>query len=322
LKARVARAVHLAHAAGTERRLDDVTVDGVSGLERHDALSKSVRLTSAPSEHSLISMRRHAVATLFALALHASLPRAALAESPARHADLPDTVVLSDGRTLRGTVRELVRGSHVRLELEDHGTATIPWSGVVRIEHASNEPLPEGTATERTTIVHIDSPSEVQLESRTRDDREWRLACDSPCDRALPIGPEYRIRGSGVRASNAFHLRAGAPRIVLTVDPASTSGFVLGIVGTSIGGATVIIGALVLLIGAVVSSNKNADTGGITAVGTVITLGGGAMLTGGILAISSNARTGVELRTNANSPAATFGAPKQAFTVPLFQLSF
>lgn len=87
-------------------------------------------------------------------------------------------------------------------------------------------------ATHPMVMVHIDSPETVSLEAQTGND--WRVVCESPCDRALSGDQTYRVNGSGLRASNAFQLDKGG-RVSLAVDPASSASHVGAIVVTVIG---------------------------------------------------------------------------------------
>ncbi len=71
-----------------------------------------------------------------------------------------------------------------------------------------------------TTTVHIESPSEVDLEYQANDAAEWQAVCISPCDKPMPTSGLYRINGATIRLSGAFRL-TGAPRTEVRVDPSS-----------------------------------------------------------------------------------------------------
>lgn len=71
-----------------------------------------------------------------------------------------------------------------------------------------------------TTTVHIESPSEVDLEYQANDAADWLAVCTSPCDKPMPTAGLYRINGGTIRLSGAFRL-TGSPRTVVRVDPSS-----------------------------------------------------------------------------------------------------
>ncbi len=72
-----------------------------------------------------------------------------------------------------------------------------------------------------TSTVHIESPSEVDLEHQAEGGGAWEVVCASPCDRPLPVSGLYRINGSTTRTSVSFRL-SGDPQTVVRVDPGST----------------------------------------------------------------------------------------------------
>jgi hypothetical protein len=97
-------------------------------------------------------------------------------------------------------------------------------------DHAGPAVLPPATAT---AFVHIDSLEAVSLEVE-RGNRQWWAVCSSPCDAALSVSETYRINGRRVRTSEPFLIRPGN-RIVLKVDPASTTEDDAPVVITAIG---------------------------------------------------------------------------------------
>src|SRR5258708_2938290 len=108
--------------------------------------------------------------------------------------------------------------------------SALGWSAT-----ASAEAAPP-SATSTLEVVHIDSPSAVDLEHD--DGSKWVVVCTSPCDKALPASGEYRINGAGVRASSAFGIEPGSRR-TLSVEPGSsgapTGALVVTIVGVIFG---------------------------------------------------------------------------------------
>src|ERR1700723_2147423 len=95
----------------------------------------------------------------------------------------------------------------------------------------------------QTVLVHLNAESGVRLEMNTsvapkwstsgwQADDAWSLVCDSPCDRPLPLGREYRLVGlRGVRPSRPFFLEASPGQSVLvTATAASDDAFAGGVV--------------------------------------------------------------------------------------------
>jgi hypothetical protein len=56
--------------------------------------------------------------------------------------------------------------------------------------------------------VHIDSPSPVQLQRHDRERNVWDVACDAPCDVALPLEDDYRVAYANF-AQGGDHAKAG-----------------------------------------------------------------------------------------------------------------
>src|SRR6185312_15640761 len=90
--------------------------------------------------------------------------------------------------------------------------SALAWSPVASADTAAP------AATSALVVVHIDSPEPVDLEQR--GDHGWQVVCSSPCDKAVTADLKYRINGSGVRSSRAFHIDPGS-RTTLAVQPGS-----------------------------------------------------------------------------------------------------
>jgi len=104
----------------------------------------------------------------------------------------------------------------------------------------SNDPPPvppPASAASDMVLVKIDSPEEVVLE--VQHDEQWQPVCTSPCNKALSTKENYRINGSGVRASKPFRIQQGT-EVKLEVDPTSSAGHAISIVVTLIGGVGVV----------------------------------------------------------------------------------
>lgn len=99
----------------------------------------------------------------------------------------------------------------------------------------------------------VESPRPVVIE-RLAKDGSWQPVCTSPCDRDVPRGETYRVRGRGVRPSHAFMISKDAPQhVTAQIDPASGTVRGLGVAAIIVGftplvatGAAVVGGALVL----------------------------------------------------------------------------
>ena len=71
---------------------------------------------------------------------------------------------------------------------------------------------------------------------------------------------EYSARGPGVRASSPFQLAASdGQHVAVSVDPASSTWFVLGVVGAISGANVTIAGLYIMLIGSLVQTAAAED---------------------------------------------------------------
>jgi hypothetical protein len=141
--------------------------------------------------------------------------------------------------------------------------------------------------------VHIAGSDAAELQRDTGDHKNWETVCESPCDQAVSSAYAYRIGGDGIRNSKVFRLHGD--RETLNVDPGSKTGLVLGIVGVSVGGASVLIGCVVLLINGLFEdlSGPTAQNESTKDVGIGMVVVGLAGVVAGSVAIGENAHTGV-----------------------------
>ncbi|HEY6460132.1 MAG TPA: hypothetical protein VIY73_08270 [Polyangiaceae bacterium] len=235
-------------------------------------------------------------------------PPVPTASGPARAAgDVgADVVFLKNGGVLRGTVIDAIPDSQVRVQLATGEIATIPWAAIARLEYgkpggarpAPPAPPAPPAGPAGTVLVHVEGADDAEVEMRPQDGGSWTTVCSGRCDRALPVGPTYRIAGGGMRPSRAFHLDPTAGRVNVTVNPSSTGWFVAGIVLVPLGGATMLIGGLIGLLGDATGDQSASSSGGVAF------LVGLAGLVGGIVLIVSNARSGVGLEVGAPQAAA------------------
>jgi hypothetical protein len=188
--------------------------------------------------------------------------------------------------------------------------------------------------------VHIKSEKHVQLESRPSQHDAWLLACESPCDRDLPLANEYRVvYGPASRATHGETFRLSAApggSVTLTVDEGSTVQFVGGVVMAVGGVALAVVGLVGVATVASAPSSSSGSSNDHTAdcsicgggLGDLITLvsvvalvaGGGAILTGALLVNDAGPSTS-QKPVFAREPTwvgPRAGAPdRRAFVVPL-----
>ncbi len=192
-----------------------------------------------------------------------------------------DVVYLKGGGLLRGTLIEAIPNDHAT-DPAGHGAdrPAIPWDRVLRIERAGASatgtpppppppplsaapryaPPPPFTGPTGSAVVHLEGDSIVSLERR--EGRSWVFACTAPCDAELPLSGLYRVVGPGVRATPSFRLNAQpGEHIVVDATTASKGGFAGGIVLTSVGGFSFLLGALVLLTVATADAADSASGG-------------------------------------------------------------
>jgi hypothetical protein len=194
-------------------------------------------------------------------------------------------------------------------------------------------------ADEDHARVHIKSAKHVQLESRASMHDAWMLACESPCDRDLPLADEYRVihgTEAGATRGDTFRL-SGAPggSVTVTVDEGSTAQFVGGLVVATGGVALAVVGMVGLAAVSSASSSSpdsNAHTADCSICGgglrdpiamisaLALIAGGGAILTGVLLVNDAGPSTS-QKPIFAREP--TWTAPraelatKRPFVVPL-----
>lgn len=213
----------------------------------------------------------HGVALLASLAwlTASSTSFAQEAPPPASTAQIPvpawtgtagaeDVVVLKDGGAIRGLVMEMLPGDHVSVRLADGRTAIVPWVLVHHIEQAARPaPIPSTGSTTPPTAAQVAAATpatpitgsatvhlvgdEVVLQIQRGG--AWETACNSPCDREMPLDSNYRVTGSNVRTSGAFRLLAKpGDHVTLDVNTGSSAGFSGGVTMALLGGLTATIG--------------------------------------------------------------------------------
>ncbi len=146
-----------------------------------------------------------------------------------------------------------------------------------------------------TVWVHLVGSETAELQQDTvGDHKRWITVCTAPCDKAVPSAFSYRIGGEGIRNSRVFSLHpANGSRETIDVDEGSKAGFVLGIVGASVGSVAIFVGLMVVLVNTVTASldgGGSPDRSGQQTGFVIMGLGLAGMI-GGAVAIATNART-------------------------------
>ncbi len=239
-----------------------------------------------------------------------------------------DVIYLRDGGILRGTIIDAIPNAQARIQLATGEIATVPWSEIARFDHAGAtppgppqphrtdaSPEPNRTASAAVSgsgvLVHIDSPSPVELQRKVDPNAAargsdghanaksgWQTVCSAPCDHAIPADGRYRVIGDGARPSREFMLPGTARSVSLNVSPSSPGWFIGGIVLTSVGGITMIVGLFVGLIGSLATTLDSSGTAQDWANGgwTAVAIGGVGMIVG-IVALVGNMHSDVAIGT-------------------------
>lgn len=259
----------------------------------------------------------------------AASPPAAAPASPPSDASAPDSVTLRTHVWYRGRVTEILPGDHVTIVLPTGESKRVAWADIEKVV-VSSQPAPaaQPLAGEPPLVgplarVHVSSPRPATLYRRPRGSASWHLACHSPCDRALPLGDDYRVAVTGGSGIKEFRLN-GAPNSVITVDvsPPSVLGMVGGgaIAGTGLTGMYV--GSLLTLIGLAntgtsctgaynrAQCQSNKDAGPVVRNVGLVTLGVSTLATlGGAWLFVASASTDVG-QTSSSSNDAFLRAPE------------
>ena len=229
-----------------------------------------------------------------------------------------DVIYMKNGGILRGTIIDAIPNSQARIQLATGEIATVPWQEIARIEHGDARgplpgpplPAPGGGLTPPppvpgpgeprpappssvTVWVHLDGPDDARLQQYTND---WQTVCAAPCDVQLPIAPDYRIEGGGLKDSGVFKLNGNqGDHVTVSVNGASKAWFVIGIVITPIGGLFTLVGSVIGLAGSVAAAASRgsgvSDANSVAVAGWTTFAFGAAALVGGILLIVNNSKT-------------------------------
>ena len=263
----------------------------------------------------------------------------------------PDEVTLKNGGTVRGTVVSSEPGVSVKIiEMGGKETRVIPWGEVSDVERgkylpkAQAQPGPAGPGyggapppqpqpvappapqmgSPGVVRLHIESPETVRLFEHAPltyaqvgaygvviDQR--RQICVSPCDEVIDgrRGQIFSAAGD-FPGSKSFTLAERQGDVELTVDPGSSGLRTLGVVTVALGGAAILGGILVAVLGSISVPETVCDESGChdkpedksvspAAIGLLV--GGGVGVVGGIVLIVAS-RTGWDLHDKSGAPGA------------------
>lgn len=152
-----------------------------------------------------------------------------------------------------------------------------------------------GTALADWTVkVHVSTDEPVVLEHRASANAPWEVACDSPCDVALPVADEYRFAPtSDARETEPFLLKTDKPDAngAITVEHHKSNGTLFKASPFIIAGsaAVFITGIVMATVGITKAHGTQADgsreqTNAVTGAGTLLIMAG---LGGGYFGVSS-----------------------------------
>jgi hypothetical protein len=299
-------------------------------------------------------MRPSPRAAILAAGLHlATFACPAIAHAQQQTAPAPqprsvgsDVIYTKSGGMMRGTLIEVAAGAQATIQLGTGEIVTVPWAEILRIAQGAPAPAtapapapaPAPTAApsapDTMVVVHIDSPSPVEMQVTHGQKNDWQTVCASPCDQEFAAHGTYRIAGAGVRPSSSFTLSAMHGRANLVVSPSSSGWFVGGIVLTAVGGGVMLIGAFIGFIASITSTfDKSGASTSLESTGWTMAGVGAIGLVAGIVALASNAHSSVEMHADGNAPppqrAATWrdtpafeAAVPPALAVPILSGSF
>jgi hypothetical protein len=249
----------------------------------------------------LHALRLLAASSLFLVASSASAQTAPPADRHAVPIETPpvggprsgDTLVLKDGTTLHGTIREMTPGQAVTITLADGQSRTVEWSAITSVDIARAKAPPPPAPVQETTTVHLDGAGPgvvLQALDERGTEGKWQTVCAGACDRDLPTGGLYRIDGPGLRTSRPFRLHEG-PRADYRVDTASSLGFAGGLTLVIVGGLALVSGITLFIEEAIYTADGFTFSDGFLIAGGLLTGGGLAALIPGIFVLKGNSRT-------------------------------
>lgn len=169
------------------------------------------------------------------------------------------------------------------------------------------QPAPPPASPRGTVRVHFHAykDASTRIYSESAPDR-WVFVCSTPCDVDAPPGVRLRVVYDDVdEEPHDFTLDGNAGgRTDIEVRPASKGPLAGGIVMTSIGGLTALVGIVLVAVSSS-SALTSSDRSGFQVAGTVCLLAGGGLTLGGILLITNRSH---EPRIKQGHPSTEWGA--------------
>ncbi len=184
--------------------------------------------------------------------------------------------------------------------------------------HADDTIVVQPPATAAVTPVHVRFhayKSKRAVIYRENAPDSWTLVCNTPCDVDLAPGTHLRaVYDKHDDEPHEFTLDGNSgSHLDVEVRPASKGPLAGGIVMTSIGGVTLLVG-LVLLAVSSSPTLGGSDKSSLSTAGSVCSLGGGGLMIGGIVLMVTRSQ---EPRINQDSRDAVWSdGPRRASLAP------
>ncbi len=138
-------------------------------------------------------------------------------------------------------------------------------------------------ATDGMVILHVNSPTPVEIERRQGEVGAWQHVCTSPCDVSVPLFDQYRIaEGADITESKSFMIdAANKDRVTIVVDPGMKTKSKVGTYIFIAGAATIVTGVIVVIAGTA-GSNQFGNDGTTNNSFTNVAFVGSALIIAGI----------------------------------------
>lgn len=132
----------------------------------------------------------------------------------------------------------------------------------------------------------------AEAELQVEQGRAWRTVCNRACRTPGIVGAKYRVSGDGVTTSKSFIVHPSPNPVVVHADAGSSANRGTAVVLMSIGGATMIVGIVVVALGSVCALCSGAEKSDrrrdAAVVGTPVIVVGAGALAGGLVMLFAN----------------------------------
>jgi hypothetical protein len=146
----------------------------------------------------------------------------------------------------------------------------------------AEEPAP----TPPSVTLHVESPYVVDVERRDSPRQPWASVCVNPCDAAVPVEGEYRVRGRGVTSSVPFRLAPRGEAATVDVTPGNKKKLRTGWFLVSGGVAAALVGSVIdgvgTMAGSVAGQGDAGDSGKTSNTRQNLYLGGTLLVIAGL----------------------------------------